>query len=85
MVLPVQDAAVSVGFSMECAGKRKEDTFSTQNSHRFGGADGRILTAIQIKSKKEHSAMINQMKATPRMELLLGRIARPTYLMSVVW
>ena len=83
MVLPVQDAAVSVGFSMECAGKRKGDTFSTQNSHRFGGADGRILTAILIRLKKAHSAMINQMKATPRTELLHGRIAQQIYLMFV--
>lgn len=82
MASSVQNAVVASNSSMVCAGKREDGSQSIE-SHSLRRALSKTLSVHRVNSEKVCSAMINLMKATLRPQVLLGKIAQQTYLMSV--
>ena len=81
-VLYAGNARVATNLRMVFARKR-EDGGQTSKSQSLRRAMYKNLSAHLVNSEKVCSAMINLNKVTHRPQVLLGRIAQQTYLMSV--
>ena len=82
LVLYAGNARVVTNLSMVCA-REREDGGQTSKPQSLRRAMYKNLSAHLVNLEKVYSAMINLNKVTHRPQVLLGRIAQQTYLMSV--